>query len=151
MRRPILYSLLALALLVPAAAKAQQNVERAAIHGVVSALADGIHTNQLGTIDQLFAPTGVHVLSGGSAFHGWTEYRDDLLRPRMASFAELRYAHTGIEASIRGNVAWVAFRWQMSTGGDGPAPMLGRGTAVLEKIDGSWLILHLHFSDQGAM
>jgi ketosteroid isomerase-like protein len=146
MRRPLLTSVLALALLVPVAASAQADAERAAVQEVITAFADGIHTNQLGTIDALFAPRGVHIVVDDAALHGWGEYRDDYLMPEMARYPGLRYAHTGIEASMRGNIAWVAFRWQMSSAGDGPAPVLGRGSAVLEKIDNRWLIAHLHVS-----
>jgi ketosteroid isomerase-like protein len=146
MRKPLLTPMIALALLVPAGAAAQQSEERAAVHQVITSLADGIHTNQLGNIDALFAPSGVHVIVDDVALHGWDEYREGHLMPEMARYPELRYAHTGIEASIRGNIAWVAFRWQMSTGGDGPAPVLGRSSAVLEKIDDRWLIAHLHLS-----
>ncbi len=64
----------------------------------------------------------------------------------MARYPNLRYAHTGVESSVRGNIAWAAFRWQMSSAGEGPAPVLGRGSAVLEKIDGRWRIAHLHLS-----
>ena len=146
MRSPILTLLMGLALLAPTVVAAQQDEERAAIRQVITSLADGIHTNQLATIDALFAPTGVHVITDEAALHGWGEYRDVHLKPEMARYPQLRYAHTGIETSVRGNVAWVAYRWQMSTAGDGPEPLLGRGTAVLEKIDGRWLITHLHVS-----
>jgi hypothetical protein len=146
MPKSILTSIVVLALLLPAAASAQENPERAAVQQVIASLADGIHTNQLGNIDGLFAPRGVHIIVDDAALHGWAEYRDDYLMPEMARYPELRYAHTGIESSIRGNIAWVAFRWQMSSGGEGPAPVLGRGSAVLEKIDNRWLIAQLHVS-----
>jgi len=146
MRRPALSAMLALAVLVPAAAHAQANEDRAAVTAVITKFADGIHTNSLGDIDALFAPTGIHILLDDVALHGWGDYRDQYLKPEMARYPSLRYAHTGIEASVRGNIAWAAFRWQMSTAGDGPAPVLGRGSAVLEKINGNWRIAHLHLS-----
>ena len=113
---------------------------------VITDLADGIHTGQLADIDALFAPSGVHIILDNMALHGWAEYRDEHLRPEMARFSDLRYAHTGVETSLRGNIAWVAFRWQMSSAGPGPAPVLGRASAVLEKIDDRWQIAHLHLS-----
>ncbi len=146
MRRPMLTTMMALALVLPVTASAQQDSERAAVQRVITSLADGIHTNQLGNIDGLFAASGLHIIVDDATLHGWGEYRDQLLIPQMARYPELRYAHTGVESSLRGNIAWVAFRWQMSTAGDGPAPLLGRGSAVLEKIDDRWLIAHLHLS-----
>ncbi len=146
MRSPLLASMIALAFLVPATVNGQQSADRAAVQRVITAFADGIHTNALADIDALFAPSGVHILIDNQALHGWAEYRDFHLKPEMARYSGLRYAHTGIESSVRGNIAWAAFRWQMSSAGDGPAPVLGRGSAVLEKIDGSWKIAHLHLS-----
>ncbi len=146
MRKLLPSAMLALAVIVPVSAFAQANEDRAAVRGVITALADGIHTNALAEIDALFAPSGVHILVDNAALHGWGEYRDDHLMPEMARYSDLRYAHTGIESSVRGNIAWAAFRWQMSSAGDGPAPVLGRGSAVLEKIEGSWRIAHLHLS-----
>jgi ketosteroid isomerase-like protein len=146
MRKPMLASVIALAFLIPASASAQQSEERAAVQRVIAAFADGIHTDQLAEIEALFAPSGVHILVDNAALHGWAEYRDQHLLPEMESYSDVRYAHTGIESSVRGNIAWSAFRWQMSSAGDGPAPVLGRGSAVLEKIDGNWRIAHLHLS-----
>jgi ketosteroid isomerase-like protein len=146
MRRPLLSSMLVLAVLVPAGAQAQASEDRAAVQAVITAFADGIHTGALANVEGLFAPSGVHILVDNAALHGWGEYRDEHLQPEMARYSDVRYAHTGIESSVRGNIAWTAFRWQMSSAGDGPAPVLGRGSAVLEKIDGTWRIAHLHIS-----
>jgi len=142
----MLTPMLMLAFLVPVGAHAQSSAERTAVQRVITAFADAIHTDALNNIDALFAPSGVHILIDNQALHGWAEYRDYHLRPEMRLYSGLRYAHTGIESSIRGNIAWSAFRWQMSGTGDGPAPVLGRGTAVLENFDGQWLIAHLHLS-----
>lgn len=145
MRRLFLPSILALAIVAPIQVQAQTE-DHAAVGNVITALADAIHTNTLGQADALFAPRGVHILVDNAAVHGWGEYRDDYLMPEMARYGDVRYAHTGIESSVRGNIAWSAFRWQMSSPGDGPEAALGRGSAVLEKIDGRWRIAHLHLS-----
>ena len=146
MRKPLLAVIMALTVLVPASITAQQREARLAVQQVISAFADGIHSNRLADVDALFAPTGVHIILDNAALHGWGEYRDEYLKAEMARYPNLRYAHTGVESSVRGNIAWAAFRWQMSSAGEGPAPALGRGSAVLEKIDGRWRIAHLHLS-----
>jgi ketosteroid isomerase-like protein len=146
MRRLLLATTLALAVLAPAGVHAQADEQRAEVLGVITAFANGIHTSALSDVEGLFAPTGVHILVDNAALHGWGEYRDDYLAPEMARYADMRYAHTGVETSVRGNIAWSAFRWQMSSAGDGPAPVLGRGSAVLEKMNGDWKIVHLHMS-----
>ncbi len=146
MRRPLLRSLMTVAFVIPASVNAQATEERAAVQSVVTAFADAIHTGALSEIDALFTPSGVHILVDNAALHGWADYRDEHLRAEMARYSDVRYAHTGIEATVRGNIAWAAFRWQMSGAAAGPAPVLGRGTAILERINGQWLIAHLHFS-----
>lgn len=146
MRKPLFAAMMALTILVPASITAQQREARLAVQQVIAALADGIHSNRLADVDTLFAPTGVHIILDNAALHGWGEYRDQYLKAEMARYPDLRYAHTGVESSVRGNITWAAFRWQMSSRGQGPAPVLGRGSAVLEKIDGRWRIAHLHLS-----
>ena len=89
---------------------------------MITECADGIRTGQLGNIDALFAPSAIHIILDNMALHGWAEYRDDHLRPEMARFSDLRYAHTGIETSLRGNIAWTAFRWRCPAPGRGPSP-----------------------------
>jgi ketosteroid isomerase-like protein len=146
MRKPLIAAIVACTVLAPATMSAQQREARMAVQQVISAFADGIHSNRLADIDALFAPSGVHIILDNEALHGWGEYRDQHLKPEMARYPSLRYAHTGVESSVRGNIAWAAFRWQMSSAGNGPAPALGRGSAVLEKIEGQWRIAHLHLS-----
>ena len=130
----------------PASLSAQDTAERAAVQRVLVAFANNVHTGRLAENEALFTPTGVHILTGDEALHSWAEYRDQRLAPELARYTGVRYAHTGVETSVRGNIAWAAFRWQMSGAGDGPAPVLGRATAVLEKLGEGWLIAHLHFS-----
>ena len=143
-------TLLALTLLVassaPAGLTAQDTAERAAVQRVLVAFANNIHTGALAANEALFTPSGVHILTDDEALHGWAEFRDVRLVPELARYAGARYAHTGVESSVRGRIAWAAFRWQMSGSGETPAPVLGRASAVLEKIGEEWKIAHLHFS-----
>ena len=88
----------------------------------------------------------LHILTNDATTHGWVEYRDGYLRPELARYPGLRYTHTAIEPVVRGNVAWVAFRRELSSSTAGAEPVQGRGTAVLEKRDGRWVIVHLHLS-----
>jgi hypothetical protein len=85
----------------------------------------------------------MHILTDDATTHGWAEYRDQHLAPEL-DIAGLRYAHTAVEPVVRGNVAWVAFRREIS--GTAMAASEGRGTAVLEKVDDRWVIVHLHMS-----
>jgi ketosteroid isomerase-like protein len=126
-------------------AQAPDNQERAAVQRVITGYATNLQSGNLAAIEAMFGP-GLHILTGSSALHSWAEYRDQALNPEVARFTGLRYTHSGIETTVRGNVAWSNFRWQIAGTSDTPPPVLGRATAVLEKIDGAWKIVALHFS-----
>jgi hypothetical protein len=136
---------LLLGLLAPSAGHAQAtpDPERAAVQQVITRLGEYIQAGNLSAADSLFPARG-HVLTDNATTHSWAQYRDQYLKPEMARYQGLRYAHTAVEPVVRGNVAWVAFRREIS--GTGATPVSGRGTAVLEKINGRWLIVHLHMS-----
>lgn len=149
MRRPLIAGLLLMAVLVPARVAAQRapDPERDAVQRVIADFATHIQANDLTALASLFPERGLHILTDNATTHGWSEYRDKYLVPELARYPDLRYAHTAIEPVVRGNVAWVAFRRELSSGGgEGTGSVQGRGTAVLEKLDGRWLIVHLHMS-----
>lgn len=150
MRRVSMKVVLLVGLVVPAALPAQQaapDPERAAVAAVITGFAEKVQANDLAALDSIFPARGVHILVDTATTHGWAEYRDRFLKPEMARYPGLRYAHTAVEAVVRGNVAWVAFRRQLSSGAQGATPVPGRGTAVLEKRDNRWIIVHLHMSE----
>jgi hypothetical protein len=121
--------------------------ERAAARQVLLQMAADVQEGKWAQADSLFAMRGVHVLADTAAYHSWAEYRDKVLKPDLARYTGLKLAHTGVEAQVRGNVAWVAFRQEVS-GTMTPAspPRVARGSAVLEKLDGKWTIVHYHVS-----
>jgi len=110
-------------------------------------LSSHLQTGKWESADSLFATRGVHILADTAALHSWAEYREKLLKPDLARYGNLRVAHTGVEAQVRGGVAWVAFRQEIGgTPTSGPVQRVGRGSAVLEKLNGRWTIVHLHVS-----
>lgn len=120
--------------------------DRDAVQHVIADFAEHIQAGDLSAFDSLFPPRGLHILTDDATTHGWAEYRDQYLKPELALYSGLRYAHTRVEPVVRGNVAWVAFRRELSSSAAGAEPVQGRGTAVLEKRDGGWVIVHLHMS-----
>ena len=121
--------------------------ERTAVQNVITTFAEHIQSGNLTALDPLFPARGVHILTNDATTHGWAEYRDQHLQPELASFGEgVQYAHTAVEAVVRGNIAWVAFRRQLTAADASRPTVQGRGTAVLEKRDGRWIIVHLHMS-----
>ena len=130
---------------VPALASAQRarNPDRAAVQRVITSLGEHLQAGDMGAAEALFRSGGMHILTNDATTHGWAEYRDQHLAPELA-IEGLRYAHTRVEPVVRGGVAWVAFRREIS--GAGTTAVEGRGTAVLEKVDDQWVIVHLHMS-----
>lgn len=121
--------------------------ERVAVQQMIADLATHIQSGDLAPIDSMFRGRGVHILTDTATTHGWPEYRDKFLKPELVRYKNLQFTHTAIEPQVRGNVAWVAFREELSgETANGPAKVSGRGTAVLEKLDGRWRIVHLHVS-----
>lgn len=132
---------------VPLHAQATPNPDRAAVQGLIVRMGEGIQAGNFAAVDSLFPARGIHILTDTLTLHGWTDYRDQHLKPELARFANLSFQHTAVEAVVRGDVAWVAFRQQIGGGAaSGLANVSGRATAVLERREGRWLIVHLHVS-----
>lgn len=127
-----------------------RSAEAAAVSEVVRSVAANLETERLGALDTLFAPgRGVHIIEGSGVDRGWAEYRDDHLVPELEVIENLSYRYHGVEPQVRGNVAWASFRYEL--GADFPDERIdveGRGTAILERLDGRWRVVHLHTSGQ---
>jgi ketosteroid isomerase-like protein len=115
---------------------------------VVEAVAAFSQAKNLSAMDTLFAPEGgVHIIEGAGVNHGWADYRDNHLGPELESFENFEYRFYAVEPTVRGNVAWTSLRYDLAVDTErGHIDREGRGTAVLEKRDGRWLIVHLHTS-----
>ena len=149
MRAPLVLALLLIGSGLAAPLSAQQgaaNPERGAVSAVIADLAAKIQANDLAGIESLFPARGGHLLADSVTTHGWVEYRDRILKPELARYPALKYEHTAIEPVVRGDVAWVAFRRLLSNTNSSAPVVQGRGTAVLEKLNGRWTIVHLHVS-----
>lgn len=149
MRRTLMAVVVLAGLVLPVKVVAQQaapDPERTAVAAVIMRFAEKVQANDLAALDSVFPARGVHILADTATTHSWAEYRDRFLKPEMARYSGFGYAHSAVEAVVRGNISWVAFRRQWSRGASGATPVPGRGTAVLEKRDNRWIIVHLHMS-----
>ncbi len=129
--------------------KAQaQTPDRDAVIAVVEAVAAFSQAKNLSAMDTLFASDrGIHIIEGAGVNHGWADYRDNHLGPELESSENFQYRFYGVEPTVRGDVAWSSFRYDLAVDTErGHIEREGRGTAVLEKRDGRWQIVHLHTS-----
>ena len=125
-----------------------QNDDESAVVKVLLAIAQYSQEGNLGAMDTLYASGGgVHIIEGAGVNHGWEDYRDNHLAPELEGFENFQYRYFSIEPEVRGDVAWTAFRYDLSVDTSrGHTEIEGRGTAVLEKMNGRWQIVHMHTS-----
>jgi hypothetical protein len=148
MNHMLMLTLVATLSFVQGQVAAQTDEAEAEIVLTLERIADSFESGELGLLDEVFAPgPGVHIIEGAGVNHGWAEYRDEHLRPELEAFKNLVYRYFAIEPVVRGELAFAAFRYELSADlNGGPLNMEGRGTAVLEQLEGRWKIVHLHTS-----
>ncbi len=125
-----------------------QSDDAAAVRRVVEAAAAYTQANNVAALDTLFAPDPwLRIIEGAGVNNGWVDYRDHHLKPELERFQNFRLRYFDIEAQVRGNVAWAAFRYEVAFDSpQGHTESEGRGTAILEKRGDRWLIVHRHTS-----
>lgn len=125
-----------------------QATDETAVRQVVAAVASFQEANDIAGLDTLFAPDPwVEIIEGSGVNHGWTDYRNNHLKPELAEMQHLRFRFFDIAPQVRGTVAWAPFRYELATDTpQGHVEVEGRGTAILERRDGRWLVVHLHTS-----
>lgn len=131
----------------PAVARAQ-TADEIAVRRAVEAVADLTQRKDLAGLDTLFAPDSwVRIIEGAGVNRGWLDYRDHHLVPELADFHSIAYRFYDVEPQVRGDVAWAPFRYDLAVHtSEGHVEVEGRGTAVLERRDGRWKVVHLHTS-----
>lgn len=141
--------LLALMVVHPRVGAAQTNEEDVqAVRTVIESLAALAQAGDLEAMGALYAPgRGVHIIEGAGVNHGWEEYRDHHLAPELERLHNLEYRYFAIEPVVRGDLSYAPFRYELKADTpQGPVEVEGRGTAVLERTNAGWKIVHMHTS-----
>jgi ketosteroid isomerase-like protein len=86
------------------------------------------------------------VFEGGHVNHGWADYRDNHLGPEMKELREVRYRLSNIVPHVVSTTAWATFAYSISGSETNGRTFAGTGigTAVLERENGVWRIVHWH-------
>jgi ketosteroid isomerase-like protein len=139
---------LAILLFVVAPTISAQSDEVGRVHALIESVAQNMQEGNLAALDNLYSfGRGVHIIEGTGVNHGWVDYRDHHLKPELEAFKNLRVRYFAIEPQIRGEVAFSSFRYELIADTEsGHIELEGRGTLVLEKLDGQWKIIHSHTS-----
>jgi len=139
--------LVASALASPVAAQDAPGPE-AEVRAVLESYAALAQAGDLDGMGELFSQSpSVHIIEGAGVDRGWVDYRDNHLAPELEAFRDFRYRYFAVEPVVRGDFAYAAFQYELQAQyGERDLDIEGRGTAVLERIDGRWQIVHLHTS-----
>ena len=118
------------------------------IRSLLEQVAALMQAKDLAPLDDIYASDrGVHIIEGTGVNHGWEDYRDHHLKPELQAFDNFQYRFFAIEPQVKENFAYSAFRYELSADTESShIEIEGRGTAILEKINEQWKIVHLHTS-----
>lgn len=125
-----------------------QTSEEKRVADVLRQNAAAFAANDLATMDKIWSSGAeVTVFESGYADYGWTEYRNHHLAPEMKEFKNTKYEYTDIKAKVSGNLAYATMKYTISADVNKKrVDSAGLATAVLEKMNGSWKIVHWHSS-----
>lgn len=132
-------------LVVPAAA---QTADDKAVIAVIQQNAAAFAKNDTSAMEKIWDNSeNVVIFEGGHANYGWADYRDNHLFPEMKEIQNAKYEFTDIKPKVSGNLAYATMKYSIS--GDVNKrhfESAGVATAVLEKIRGTWKLVHFHSS-----
>lgn len=119
-----------------------------AVRQTLLASARGFASNDLKTVEEAWSHgDDVTVFESGHANYGWPDYRDHHLKPEMAELKNVKYELSEIKVHLAAKSAWTTFKYTIAADlPDRHVDSGGLGTAVLERQDGGWKIVHWHSS-----
>ncbi len=129
-----------------------QGSEEAAVRDALMKSAVSFERNDLPMASQIWVnDESLTIFESGHANYGLADYRDHHLVPEMGEMKNTKYAFSDMKVHLAGNTAWATLKYTISADVmDNGKPRHvdggGLGTAVLEKRDGQWRIVHWHSS-----
>lgn len=125
-----------------------QTDEAIAVTDVLTREAQAVEKGDLAALDKIWAnDEAVTVFESGHANYGWTDYRNSHLAPELKEFKNTKYSFSDLKVKVDGKTAWATFKYSLAADvGARSIQSGGLGTAILEKRDGRWQIVHWHSS-----
>ena len=125
-----------------------QTDEVKAVTDVLTREAAAVEKGDLAALDKIWAnDESVTVFESGHANYGWADYRDNHLAPELKEFKNTKYAFSDVKIKVSGEMALATFKYALSADfKERKINSSGLGTAVLEKRQGKWRIVHWHSS-----
>ncbi|HEX6717066.1 MAG TPA: nuclear transport factor 2 family protein [Pyrinomonadaceae bacterium] len=131
---------------------AAQSNEEAAVREALMKSASSFEKNDMVGATQVWAnDESLTVFESGHANYGWADYREHHLGPEMKEMQNTKYSFSDMKIHLAGNTAWVTMKYSIAADVGEPGKSrhvegAGLATAVLEKHDGEWRIVHWHSS-----
>lgn len=125
-----------------------QTDEVKAVTDVMTREALAVEKGDLAALDKIWANSeDVTVFESGHANYGWNDYRNTHLAPELKDFKNTKYSFSDMKVKVDGKTAWATFKYSLAAEmGTRKIVSGGLGTAVLEKREGKWRIVHWHSS-----
>lgn len=125
-----------------------QTDEVKAVTDVLTGEAKAVEKGDLNALDKIWANSeDVTVFESGHANYGWSDYRNSHLAPELKEFKNTKYSFSDLKVKVDGKTAWATFKYSLAAEmGTRKIESGGLGTAVLEKREGRWQIVHWHSS-----
>ena len=126
--------------------------DEAAVRETLMKSARSFEQNDIAMASQVWAnDESLTVFESGHANYGWPDYRDHHLVPEMGEMKNTNYAFSDIKIHLAGKAAWATFKYTIAADVVDNGKMhhvdgAGLGTAILEKREGQWRIVHWHSS-----
>ena len=129
-----------------------QTGEEAAVRDVLLRSASSFAKNDVAEATKVWAnDESLTIFESGHANYGWTDYRDHHLVPEMGEMKNTKYEFSDIKIHLAGNTAWATMKYSIAADVGEAGKMRhvdgsGLATAVLEKRNHVWRIVHWHSS-----
>lgn len=149
---PMALAIFALISLVMAQGVIGQTNDEAAVRDVLLRSASSFAKNNLTEATKVWAnDESLTIFESGHANYGWTDYRDNHLVPEMGEMKNAKYEFSDLKIHLAGETAWATLKYTIAAdvlenGKSRHVDGGGLGTAILEKRDGQWRIVHWHSS-----
>ncbi len=122
--------------------------DEAAVRDVLLKSSSSFEKNDIAEATKVWAnDESLTVFESGHANYGWADYRDHHLMPEMKEMKNTKYTLSDIKVKMAGTTAWATFKYAISADvGTRHIDGGGLGTAILEKREDRWQIVHWHSS-----
>lgn len=123
---------------------ADATADEGAVVSAIEAVFTATERADFAALDSLYAGSELTIIEGAGIDRGWANYRDHHLKPELEEFRSFVYRPSEVEAHVSGEFAWAIFRYELKIElDDRKIDNVGRGTAILERRQGRWVIRHM--------